>query len=128
MRCHDIKWDVPFFSSPRCHLEIKPCHVKSFLSLFDVFDTVHSQKMTKSRDYIICEDCDQLSNKSAKAADWASISVPPIRNDSYPIRNVPTCMCIIHRARKIRGQVLILVCNDNRICPHPSGIKNVVIP
>ena len=67
---------------------------------------------------------------AADVADGASVFIRPIRNDSYLIRNVHTYKCIIHRARKIRSQALIIVKitgtdeksvmigNSIRICPY----------
>ena len=54
---------------------------------------------------------------AADAADRCSVSVRPIRNDSYLIRNVRNCTYRILSARKIRGQIFITVknsCADGR--------------
>ena len=60
------------------------------------------------------------------AADSCSVSVGPIRNDSYLIRNVRNCTYRILRARKIRGQIFITVkhsCADGRSVMVGNGTK-----
>ena len=74
------------------------------------------------------------------AADRVSVFVRHIRNDSYRIRNVGNCTCIIHRDRKIivknqarikkkkKKKKNVIVGTSIRICPYLIGIKTVFIP